>query len=467
MNIQLFFKKSLNSCYIVLHRKTFKPVSFKFFIFIVFGFFCLFFNNSLVGAETMDFKTFQLQNGTKIKYLQRENIPIVYVSVLIPASVLDESKPSVAYLTAHMLTHGTQRLTARQIEEEIDFLAISIEKNITHDYTMLTLSTTKRHLNEALNLFLDILMHPSFPEDELKKEISILEKSLKQMEEDPSFIAHKTFLKQLFGQHPYGRPIEGEPEKLKDITRQDIVSFYENLYKPDGMIFSVVGDIKEDELKELINKSIAQWNGNRKERNLNPPVFSKRTEPKKIFIKRDDLTQSTIVLGFEGISRKDPDFYAVSVMNYILGGGGLTSRLAKYIREEHGLAYSIYSTFKPYLLPGSFYVEVKTKAENTDNVVGMIVKELKKMRENGVTEEELKEAKAFLIGSFPLRIDTMKKISEFLPVIEFYNLGDDYIKKYPEYIEKITAKDIKKVADRLLNSSSYILVIVAPSNAVK
>lgn len=415
--------------------------------------------HSLGEAYEMDFKTIILNNGVKIKYLYRNTIPIIYLSVLIPASTLDEPKPSVAYLTAHLLTHGTKTRTARQIEDEIDFLAISIEKKLTHDYTILSVSTTKRHLREAIDLFFDILMNPQFPEDELKKEISILEKSLRQMEEDPTYLAYKQFLKQLFGEHPYGRPAEGEPERVQEIKRKDILNFFENFYKPERMIFSVVGDVNEKELNELIEKPIERWQGKGKNRKLTPVRFTKRDKPVEIILKKDYLTQSTIVLGFEGISRKDPDFYALSVMNYILGGGGLTSRLATKIREEKGLAYSVYSTFTPYLLPGAFYIEVKTKAENAEGVIKMIVNELKLMKEKGVREEELKSAKSFLTGSFPLRIDTMKKISEFLLVIDFYGLGDDYITQYPEYIEKVTAEDIKRVAGRILNPDSYILVV--------
>lgn len=411
----------------------------------------------------MDYKTKILENGAKIKYLYRNSIPIVYVSVLIPASPLDETTPSIAYLTSHLLTHGTKNRDARQIEDEIDFLAISIDKKVTHDYTMLTLATTKRHLKESLELFFDILTNPVFPEEEIKKEVTILEKSLKQLEEDPSYIAGKNFLKQLFREHPYGRQVEGEPEKLKDVKREDVVSFYEDFYKPDRMLFSVVGAINEKEVKELIEEKIIKLQGKQKQRNIKSPEKLKRDQPLKIIIKRDDLIQSTIVLGFEGISRKDPDFYSLSVMNYILGGGGLTSRLAKQIREEKGLAYSIYSTFYPNLLPGAFYMEVKTKAENTENVIKMVLQEMKKIKENGVTDEELKEAKQFLIGSFPMRFDTMKKISEFLPVMDFYELGDDYIKKYPEYIEKVTKEDIKRVSQRFLNTDSYILVIAGPS----
>ncbi len=427
---------------------------------IVVLFFILFaFNYSFAGVGNMNFKSFSLKNGSKIKYLHRDNIPLVYISVLIEASPLDEEKPAQAFLTAHMLTHGTKSFSAREIEEKIDFLAISIDKQVKPDYTLITLACTKRHLKEAVELFFDIIKNPIFPEDEIKKEISILANTVKQMENDPSYIANKEFLKILFGSHPYGRPIHGEFESLKEIKREDMIRFYERFYKPDRMIFSFVGDINEIELKSLISSYIENWQGKAEGRKINAPLFEKRQKPFEKLIKRDDLTQSTILLGFEGISRKDPDFYAFSVMNYILGGGGLTSRLAKQVREEQGLAYSIYSTFYPNLLPGAFEIEVKTKSENTSKVIKMIVKELERMKTQGVTDEELKEAKSFLTGSFPLRIDTMKKICEFLLLMDFYELGDDYIDKYPEYIERVTKEDIKRVANKFLKEDSYILVV--------
>lgn len=420
-------------------------------------------NYSSLGASNMDFKTIDLENGVKIKHLYRDNIPIIYLSALIKASPIDELKPSQAYLTANLLTHGTKNRTARQIEYQIDFLAISIDKKVTHDYTLFTLATTKRHLKEAVELFFDILKNPIFPEEELKKEISKLEKYLRQMEEDPSFIANKNFFKNLFGEdHPYGRPVEGLPELVNNISRDDINSFYEKLYKPGNIILSFVGDINEKELNEIQKKYIINWRDGVNDRKINIKTSKKRDIKIDNFIKRDDLTQSTIVLGFESLSRKDPEFYSLIVMNYVLGGGGLTSRLARTVREEQGLAYSIYSTFTPYLFPGAFYIEVKTKAENSEKVISMILNEIKKMSENGITKEELEEAKSFLIGSFPLRIDTMRKISEFLTVIDFYGLGDDYFKKYADYINSVTTDDIKKLASKILQYDNYILVVVGP-----
>lgn len=430
-------------------------------IFLVLLFFLLI--DSDLGARTMDFETFNLENGAKIKYLQRSNIPIVYLSVLIKASPLDESKPSQAYLTAQLLTHGTKNHSAREIEDLIDFLAISIEQKVTNDYTLITLSTTKRHLKEAIDLFFEILRTPTFPEEEFKKEVSKLEKFLRQIEQDPSYIGNRQFLKSLFGDlHPYGRPVEGLPDKLSSLTREDVLSFYSNHYTPSNMIFTFVGDISKGELEKIKKKYLLNWYGSKPKREIGAFEIPKREKSIEIKIKREELTQATIIFGFEGISRKDPEFFSFSLMNYMIGGGGLTSRLARAIREEQGLAYSVYSTFTPYLLPGAFYIEVKTKADNSERVKSMIIEELKKFAEKGITEEELKEAKAFMIGSFPLRLDTMKKICEFLPLLDFYGLGDDYISKYSEYINSVTVEQIKKTALRTLKYNNYVLIAVGP-----
>lgn len=416
-----------------------------------------------LGAKTMEIESYTLENGARVKYLKRDNIPIVYLSVLVKASPLDQIKPAQAYMTAQMLTHGTERLSARQIEELIDFLAVGIEKKVTHDYTLITLSTTKRHLKEAINLFFEILRSPVFPEEEFKKELSKLEKSIRQMEEDPSYLAYRKFIQTLFGtQHPYGIPVEGLPERLNELSREDIVNFYRNHYRPDNMIFSFVGDLSKEELRGILERNLKDWAGKSKPREPKLPELPRREKSLEIKIKKEQLTQATILLGFEGISRGDSEFFSFSLMNYMLGGGGLTSRLARAIREEQGLAYSVYSTFTPYLLPGAFYIEVKTKAENFERVRSLIVEELRKFAERGVTEEELKDAKAFLTGSFPLRFDTMKKICEFLPLLDFYNLGDDYFKKYPDYINSVTVEQIKHVASKRLKYNNYVLITVGP-----
>ncbi|MCX7914567.1 MAG: insulinase family protein, partial [Thermodesulfovibrionales bacterium] len=178
------------------------------------------------------------------------------------------------------------------------------------------------------------------------------------------------------------------------------------------------------------------------------------------------ITQANIVLGHKGISRDNPDYYDVLVMNYLLGGGGFASRLMKTIRDELGLTYSIYSYFSPNKEPGEFFIEVQTRNETAHIVIKEILKEMQKMRAELVTDQEIEDAKAFLIGSFPRRFDTSRKIAEFLTLIEFYNLGVDYIKKYPEYINKVTKESVQRAALKYLNPDDYLLVIVGKKDKI-
>jgi zinc protease len=182
---------------------------------------------------------------------------------------------------------------------------------------------------------------------------------------------------------------------------------------------------------------------------------------KKVIKIDRDLTQANIVLGHIGISRENPDYYAVSVMNYILGGGGFSSRLMQSIRDSMGLAYDVHSFFRPYKESGTFEIGVQTKNESAQIALDEISKQLERIRKEHVSDEELSEAKSYLTGSFSRRLDTNRKIADFLASVEFYNLGDDYVKKYADYINAVTKEDVLRVAQKYLDPEQYILVVVA------
>ena len=176
-----------------------------------------------------------------------------------------------------------------------------------------------------------------------------------------------------------------------------------------------------------------------------------------------DLTQATILMGHVGISRTNPDYYAVTVMNYILGAGGFSSRLMDSIRDNQGLAYHVGSHFEANLMPGPFIVSLQTRNEAANQAITGVVTELNRIREAPVTDQELSEAKAYLIGSFPLRVDTTSKLAEVLSLVEFYGLGLDYFSRYPKLIEQVTKEDVLRVAKQYLNPARYALVVVAIS----
>ena len=197
--------------------------------------------------------------------------------------------------------------------------------------------------------------------------------------------------------------------------------------------------------------------GRRQRRNTKKPS---PVERRTVQLIEKDLTQSTIVLGHGGLSAHNPDFYSVTVMNYILGAGGFSSRLMDSIRDKQGLAYGIMSHFDARLMPGSFWVNLQTKTETTNQAITGVLSEIKSIRDAPVSDQELAEAKSFLIGSFPLRFDSTAKLAHVLAQVEFYGLGLEYFTDYPKWIDRVTKEDVQRVAKQYLDPKRYASVVV-------
>jgi len=421
------------------------------FVFLIFHF----------PSYALDIKREALDNGLTLLTVERHNLPIVMVNVGIKAGSLiePEEKAGLANLAAELLTAGTKKRTASEINEEIDFVGASLDASGGDDYVTVALSVLKKDLNLGFDLLSDIILNPSFPEGELNKKIERIKGSLKAQEDDPHFVASREFSKAVFGAHPYGRLTMGSPETLDKIKRDDLINFHSAYYVPNNAIMSVVGDITIEEVKDLLIKYFTKWQ--RKEVKVPYPLEPKRLKERKTTAIDKDLTQANIILGHIGISRDNPDYYAVSVMNYILGGGGFASRLMQNLREEKGLVYDIHSFFSANKYGGSFQVGLQTKNESANTSIEEILKEIKRIREAPVTDAELSDAKAFLTGSFPMRIETSSRIANFLVAVEYYGLGIDYIDKYPVYINSVTKEDVLRVAKKYLDPENFVLVVVA------
>ena len=230
-------------------------------------------------------------------------------------------------------------------------------------------------------------------------------------------------------------------------------------YVPDNAVMSVVGDITTEEAEKLVGKYFARWRAVKSVLSTVPAVDTAKY--RKTITVDKDLTQANIILGHAGVSRNDPDYYALSVMNYILGGGGFASRLMQNIREEKGLVYDIHSFFAAEKYGGRFQVGLQTKNESANTAIEEIRKEINRIRSEPVSDEELADAKSYLTGSFPMRIETGSRIAGFLVAVEYYGLGADYITNYPSYINGVTKEEILRVAKKHLDTDNYILVVVA------
>jgi zinc protease len=385
------------------------------------------------------------------------------MSILIKASPRDEvpSKAGLAWLTANLLTEGTTTKTGPDISEEIDYLGASLGASVSADFTLFNYASLKKDLDAGLSIVSDIFMHPTFPEDELIRKKTVVKGLLQQRQDDPQYVAGKAFLREVFGSdHPYGRPTEGNETSLDAITRTDIIAFFSQSYRPDNTVIAIVGDVSAPDARILLERYFGAWSAmNRSALTQRKALSSPQLVEKKLLIDRD-VTQASIVFGHVGISRNDPDYYAVQVMNYILGGGGFASRLMQVVRDKLGLAYSISSSFAAYECSGTFSVDVQTKNASVKTVIEEINRHIRLMRTELVSESELQDAKSYLSGSFPRRFETSKKLVDLIVTADFFGIGKNYVQNYLSSIERVTREDVLRVAQKYLHPDRAVLVIV-------
>jgi zinc protease len=403
-----------------------------------------------------------LPNGFVILQVEDHSLPFVTMQLLVDGgSCRDPSgKGGLSHITAKTLLLGSESKTARQISEELDFMGASLSAAPGRDFTVISLRVLKKDLLKGFSLLTDALARPTFPEDEIRREIEKASANLQSQEDDPGTVAEREFLRTLFSNGAYGHPVEGSKTSLAGVTRDLVLKFFNTYFIPKNSILTVVGDVTATEVRTLLLPILEKL----------PAGASSQTSlkitpvrgPKTVNIRRP-IAQANIVLGHAGISRDNPDFHALSVMNYILGRGGFASRLNQEVRARRGLAYSITSLFDTGKHSGSFQVVLQTKKESAKEAIGLVLRELERIRKELVSEQELEGAKRYLIGSFPMRLDTQAKMAGFVSQSEFYGLGLDYDLRYQSFIEAVTKEDVLAVAKTYLHPERLFVVVVGNS----
>lgn len=412
------------------------------------------------GAAEIVPTKFVAPNGLTVVVLEQHFLPIVEVHALVKSGSAQDppEKAGLANLVASLLDEGTTSRTSKQLAEQIDFVGGALEVKAAEDFTTASVRVLKKDVELGFTLLADILQHPAFLKPEFERIRSQILGEMASDNDDPGHVAMKAFNQLVFHGHPYRWPLNGTEESLNKITHADVVGFYAREYVPSQMILTIVGDVTAEQVTAFVQTHFGGW-----KKASQPPRSAKSAPPiekKTVQLIEKDLTQSNVILGHGGISRTNPDFYAVTVMNYILGAGGFSSRLMDSIRDKQGLVYGIMSHFDARLMPGSFWVNFQTRTEATNQAIQGVLAELKSIREAPVTDQELSEAKSFLIGSFPLRLDSTAKLAQVLAQVEFYGLGFEYFSQYPKWIERVTKEDVQRVAKQYLYPQRYALVVV-------
>jgi zinc protease len=401
-----------------------------------------------------------LDNGATLLVAERPGIPMVVMNIVLKtgAAVDPDGKTGLANLTASLLTRGTKKHSTQALAAELDFLGASLNVDADYETTTISLTTLTKNLEPALELVAEVLLSPTFPPAELDRTRKEIEGGLQSHEEDPGWVAQKTFLAKLYPHHPYGRLVEGQPATLATLTQADVKKFHQTYYRPNNAIVALAGEISQEQAVDLLRRHFAGW-----QLADIPSVAwpdARQLSAERITLDKK-VSQANVVLGHPGIARSNPDYYAVQLMNYILGGGGFGSRLMDKIREELALVYNVSSSFSVRKHPGPFTVGLQTKNATATQALDESLQVIKRFIEQGPTEAELAAAKAYYINSFPLRLVSNRDVAALLPVLEFYDLGLDYPDRYAGLIGQVTLEQVHNAAKTYLHPDQLLQVVVA------
>ncbi|MDH4211866.1 MAG: insulinase family protein [candidate division WOR-3 bacterium] len=400
-----------------------------------------------------------LENGLVVLTVEAHRIPVVEVRAYVEAgSVLDPAgKEGLANLTGQSLIRGTEQYSYSELVETIESVGGELTPFVTEDYAGLSGKVLSKDLARLIDILESCLQHPEFDSLELfrlrRETISLIN----ARSDNPFEVSEKGFRSLLFGEHPLGHFPEGIESSVASITASEARGFYDAYYHPNNTFLIFVGDFDKDSLLATLNSSFGAW----KRGEIPKPHFTEPDpiEHPKAQVIPMDISQAYILLGDFGPRYGETDWNATRVMNYILGGAGLTSRISGTIREEKGLAYIAYSSFRRFVDGGYFAAEVQTKKEMVNEAVAGLIQELEKVRDT-IYVEELTRAKKFYTGYLPLSYDTYSELANIIARIEIENLGLDYLSRFEDYILGLTVDDLQTAARKYLHPDRFYLLIV-------
>lgn len=416
--------------------------------------------HSFPGPETV-YRT-QLPNGIVLLVRENRAAPVVVLDGYLPVGSVHEpaEKSGLASFTASLLTRGSSGYDFHTFNELVESVGASLTAGTGDHVTSFSTESLAEDFPRMVELLADVLRRPTFPPEQVERVRGQRLVYLQEREQNTRSVASRRFHELLYGDHPYGRPGSGYPETIQAISRDDLAAFHQQRYGPEGAIVVISGAISPAEAEALITTHLGDWSGPAPDRSL-PPV-TPQTEPRIDFVPMPGKVQSDILIGSLAIARSDPDYFAVQVANNILGQFGLMGRLGEVVREEQGLAYYSYSMLDTDIGPGPWLAAAGVNPANVEQAVESIRAEFARLGAEPVSDEELADSKANMTGRLPLALETNDGVTSQLLNMEWYGLGLDYLHRYADKINAVTAEDVQRVAAKYLHPDNYTLVVAGP-----
>jgi zinc protease len=406
-----------------------------------------------------------LPNGVVVMAAENHASPTVTVLASMKAGAMRDSdeKAGVANFVGAMLEHGTKGKNVYQLAEGFDFLGAHLRTETNYLTASLLVDGLKKDLGSFVALLAEMFQSSSFPPAEIEKVKAELLSELHEEKEDTAAVADQVLRERIYPQgHPFRRKVNGSVESVEKLKLADLFSFYKHNYRPDQFVIVVAGDIEPEEVFTLVEKNFGTWTAaGSPETFAIPPVSIGLGEGEQIVSLRNK-SQCDIVLGIPGISISSPDYHPMLVLNQILGQAGLGGRLGSRIRDQEGLAYDVSSSFDASLGEGPFVIRAGANPQQVDRVVALMKEEIENLKAHGVTEQEISAAKRYLISSTPVRLESNEEIAREFERIELFQLGEDYLTRYPDLIEDVKVDKLLDCARTRLAFDKGSLVIAGP-----
>ncbi len=412
-------------------------------------------------------ETFSLRNGLPVYYLNKSEVPVLQLHLMIKTGSAHEpeKQTGLAAITASMLKEGAGKRSALELADEIDYLGITLNAYAGTEQSGITLFTPLSRLDPALELMRDILLYPQFSEQELERKRKSLLVNLAQAHDEASILAATAFSRLVYGSsHPYGRMKNGTETTIRTFKTDDLKNFHRQHYVPENAYLIAVGAADKSELQEKLERLFAEWkSGTSNSVKVSDP---KPVKGRTVYIvDKPGAAQSEIQIGCVGVNRNTPDYYAITVMNTILGAS-FTSRLNQNLRETHGYTYGAGSRFRMFRSKGAFVAASAVQTEVTDKALMEFMKELTDISRT-VTDEEVAKARNYVALGYPGDFQSVQSVASLMDEKIFYDLPDAYFNDYVKNILAVTREDVLRVAKAYINPDNLVIVIAGDRSKIE
>ena len=424
---------------------------------------------SFAQFQMPEYEKYTLPNGLTLYLMEQHEVPLVYVNAVFPAgAVWDGEQNGLAALTADALLFGSKNYTKDQIEQSFDFLGASISTNAGTEAAKVSISFKKDDFEKLFRIFADVIKNPSFPQVEVEKRKQRWIAELDQDRESPRRVIRNYFNKFLFGDMPYGNPIDGTKKSIEKIYSDELRGFF-NLHYPLSLAcIAIVGDFNTEEMKAKVEgffPSIPK---------VDVPVLPKDLTKdvelpsgnRVLLVNKDDSRETTFMIGGKGVAWNNPDLIQIDVVNTILGGR-FTSWLNTALRINSGLTYGARSGFTHYKYNGTFFAYSFTATKNTVQAIDLALQMLDRLHKEGIDEETLNSAKNYMKGQFPPDYETSGELADLLTTMFFYGLTDSYINDFEKNVDAMTVEKAKEIIAKYFPDENLQFVLIGKASEIK